>query len=160
MNSGEGGVLLTSDDEIMGQAICSAGCYEDYMLKHKEQCPPLEMMMKYRMECINFSMRMTNLQGGILLPQVAVLDERRATLNRNYALLSGLLSKHPLITVPTQLEEVTPVYDSIQFMVKGVSTAELRRFVANVKEMGKIKLGVFGFMENARNYRTWKFMKK
>lgn len=70
MNSGEGGFLLTDSDEVMGQAIICAGCYEEYMLKHKEMCPPMELMAKYRLECVNYSLRMTNLQGAILLPQV------------------------------------------------------------------------------------------
>eukprot|EP00941_MAST-03F_sp_MAST-3F-sp1_P001000 g1000.t1 len=158
MNSGEGGILLTNDDEIMGKAICSAGCYEDYMLKHKEFCPPMELMLKYRMECINFSLRMTNLQGAILLPQVAVLDERRAKLNENYAFLKKMLEEDARITVPSQLEEVTPVYDSIQFVVEGMSQEELRVYVKKVKDLGGFKLGIFGFMENARNWRTWKFL--
>jgi len=158
MNSGEGGALLTNSDQIMGRAICSAGCYEDYMLKHKEFCPPLELMMRYRMECINYSVRMTNLQGAILLPQVGVLDERRKKLNENYAYLSKLLSAHPQITVPGQLETVLPVYDSIQFMISGVTKDQLREYVAKVKLTGGFKLGVFGFLENARNYRTWKFL--
>ena len=160
MNAGEGGVLLTSDDEIMGKAICSAGCYEDYMLKHKEQCPPMKLMNVYRMSEINYSMRMTNLQGAILLPQVALLDERRTRLNANYEVISSLIAEHPRIVVPTQFAEVTPVYDSIQWTVKGLSEKQLRAYVSRVPEMGgPKKVGVFGFMENARNYQTWKFLK-
>jgi len=47
MNSGEGGFLLTSEEEVMGQAIVCAGCYEEYMRKHKEMCPAMELMARY-----------------------------------------------------------------------------------------------------------------
>jgi dTDP-4-amino-4,6-dideoxygalactose transaminase len=157
MNSGEGGFLLTNNDDVMARAIISAGCYEEYFLKHKDLSPPRDLMMKYRTECVNYSMRMTNLQGAILLPQISVLNERRGILNRNYYKLVAMLSTHPKIHVPPQLEDVTPVYDSLQFMVKGLSEEKLREMTAHVKKLG-CKLGVFGFMENARNYRTWGFI--
>jgi dTDP-4-amino-4,6-dideoxygalactose transaminase len=158
MNSGEGGFLLTNDDHVMAKAICSAGSYEEYFLKHKELSPPRELMLEYRMTCVNYSMRMTNLQGAILLPQVALLNDRREILNRNYEQLVSLLSSHPKIHVPPQLPEVTPVYDSLQFTVEGMDETQLRDLVMQVKAVSGIKLGVFGFRENARNYRTWKFI--
>merc|ERR1712019_220425 len=125
MNSGEGGFLCTDDDHIMAKSIISAGSYEELFLKHCELCPPKELMLEYRMTRVNYSIRMTNLQGAILFPQVAEIDVRREKHNAIYEKLVQRLEKHPRITVPGQLSEVTPVYDSIQFVVSGMQPAEV-----------------------------------
>merc|ERR1712039_366299 len=158
MNSGEGGFLCTNDDDIMAKAIISAGSYEELFLKHCELCPPKELMIKYRMTRVNYSIRMTNLQGALLLPQVAEINTRRDKHNAIYEKLARRLEEHPRISVPTQLPEVTPVYDSIQFVVSGMQPADAPAFQKNVKALGKMKLEAFGLVENARNWRTWKFI--
>jgi len=158
MNSGEGGFICTNDDDIMAKAIISAGSYEELFLKHCDLCPPKELMIKYRMTRVNYSIRMTNLQGALLLPQVAEINTRRDKHNAIYETLVRRLEEHPRITVPTQLPEVTPVYDSIQFVVSGMQPADAPAFQKNVKALGKMKLEAFGLVENARNWHTWKFI--
>lgn len=158
MNSGEGGFLVTDEPEIMGKAICHAGSYEEYMLKHKEMCPAMELMVVYRETCINYSMRMTNLQGAILLPQVAVLDERRDSLNAAYEILTEKLNRDPRLHVPPQHAKVTPVYDSLQFHVRDATEEQITSILKYVKNTHKLKLAVFGAPTNARNWRTWKFI--
>jgi len=160
MNSGEGGFLCTNDDETMAKAIISAGCYEELFLKHCDLCPPKELLLKYRMTCVNYSIRMTNLQGALLLPQVSQIDVRREKHNTVYAVLSKRLEEHPRITVPSQLPEVTPVLDSIQFTVAGLQPEQVRAFQKRVKELGGFKLEAFGLLENARNWRTWRFLEE
>jgi len=158
INSGEGGFLLTNDDEIMARAICSAGCYEDYMLKHRDMMPDIDLMNRVKMECCNYSLRMTNLQGAIILPQVPLINPRREIFNKNYEELVTALSSHPRISLPSAIEHVTPLYDSLQFRVPDLSNDGMHALVKECKKEG-LKLGVFGFMDNARNYKTWKFIK-
>jgi len=158
MNSGEGGFLCTDDDDIMAKAIISAGSYEELFLKHCDLCPPRELMIKYRMTRVNYSIRMTNLQGALLFPQVAQIDVRREKHNAIYEKLVQRLEEHPRITVPPQLPEVTPVYDSIQFVVSDLQPAQVSEFQKRLKEFGKMKFEAFGVIENARNWRTWKFI--
>jgi len=158
MNSGEGGFLCTDDDHIMAKAIISAGSYEELFLKHCELCPPRELMLEYRMTRVNYSIRMTNLQGALLYPQVAQIDVRREKHNAIYEKLAKLLAEHSRIVVPPQLPEVTPVFDSIQFNVSGMTPVQVRAFQKRVKELGGFKLEAFGLLENARNWRTWKFL--
>jgi len=158
MNSGEGGFLCTNDDHIMAKSIISAGSYEELFLKHCELCPPKELMLEYRMTRVNYSIRMTNLQGAILLPQVAEIDVRREKHNSIYEKLAKKLEEHKRIVVPPQLDEVTPVYDSIQFTVVGLTPIQIRAFQKRVKDLGGFKLEAFGLLENARNWRTWKFL--
>jgi len=157
MNSGEGGFLCTDDDHIMAKAIISAGCYEELFLKHCDQMPPKELMMKYRMSRVNYSIRMTNLTGALLLPQVAQIDVRREKHNAIYEKLAKKLEGHNRIVVPPQLPEVTPVYDSIQFTIAGLHSKQVRSMQKRAKDLG-LKLEAFGLLENARNYKTWKFL--
>lgn len=158
MNSGEGGFLCTNDDDTMAKAIISAGSYEELFLKHCELCPPRELLIKYRTTRVNYSIRMTNLQGALLLPQVSEIDVRREKHNAIYAILSKRLEENPRITVPSQLPEVTPVYDSIQFTVVGLQSDQIRVFQRRIKELGGFKLEAFGLLENARNWHTWRFL--
>jgi len=157
MNSGEGGFLMTNEDTIMGKAICHAGSYEEYMLKHQDLCPPMDLMIKYRVECVNYSVRMTNLQGAILLPQVALMDERRENHNTAYYKLKDRMNEHPRLSVPDQHPQVTPVYDSLQFRVLDVDAEGLRIFAKHVGKAG-LKVSCFGWTENARNWKTWEFI--
>merc|ERR1711953_594663 len=158
MNAGEGGFLCTSDDDIMAKAIISAGSYEELFLKHCDLCPPRELMIKYRMTRVNYSIRMTNLQGALLFPQVAEINVRREKHNDIYEKLARGLEKHSRITVPPQLPEVTPVYDSIQFVVSDMQPGQVPEFQKRLKEIGGKKFEAFGQLENARNWHTWKFI--
>jgi len=158
MNSGEGGFLCTDDDHIMAKAIISAGSYEELYLKHCELSPPADLMKQYRMTEINFSLRMNNIQGAILLPQVAQIDIRRELHNAIYEKITTKLAEHPRITLPTMEPEVTPVYDSLQFSITDVSKEQILQISKRVKELAGFKLDLFGLVENARNWRTWRFL--
>jgi len=158
MNSGEGGFLCTDDDDIMAKAIISAGSYEELFLKHCDLSPPKELMITYRMTRVNYSIRMTNLQGALLFPQVAQIDIRPDKHNTIYEELVRRLEEHPCITVPPQQPEVTPVYDSIQFVISDMQPAQVFEFQKRFKEIGGKKVEAFGLVENARNWRTWKFI--
>merc|ERR1712070_651350 len=117
----------------MAKGIISAGSYEELFLKHCDLCPPKELLLEYRMTRVNYSIRMTNLQGALLLPQVSQIDLRREKHNAVYAVLSKRLEEHPQITVPAQLPEVTPVYYSIQSTVAGLKPEQVRAFQKRVK---------------------------
>jgi len=158
MNSGEGGFICTDDDHIMAKAIIHAGSYEELFMKHCELMPPRELMVQYRMSRVNYSIRMTNLQGAILFPQVGQIDERREKHNAIYDALAKRLQTHPLIDIPLQLPEVTPVYDSIQFNLVGARPEQLRAFQKRIKDIAGLKIEVFSFVENARNWHTWTFI--
>lgn len=122
MNSGEGGFLCTQSDDVMAKAIICAGSYEQLFEKHCEMSPPEELMRKYRKTQVNCSLRMTNLQGAILYPQVAKIDTRRETHNKIYHELTTALAKNKRVYVPAQPQQVTPLYDSLQFAVDLSST--------------------------------------
>eukprot|EP01084_Bolivina_argentea_P294226 506210_1 len=163
MNSGEGGFILTNDDNIQAKAIIMSGCYEQYYLRHNEMMPSEHIIQKYIFNYANYSLRMTNLQGAILLPQIAELDERRTILNKNYKIFCDRLrveckKQNIEMVIPEQLRQVTPVYDSIQFVVKGIGIKNVYGAINLMKSKYNLKVGVFGHPQNARNPKTWQFL--
>lgn len=80
INSGEGGLLVTDDDDIAAQVILMSGCYMMYD-QHVVR-PPAEVFERWRYTTPNFSMRMSNLAAALLRPQLALLPERRLRWRR------------------------------------------------------------------------------
>ena len=160
INAGEGGFLLTDDDDVMARSIIHAGAYEMLMKKHHEMCPPMELMLEYRFKLPNYSVRMTNLQGAVILPQIALIESRRDDHNKSYERLAALINKHESgrLFAPPQLSDVTPVYDSLQMRVKGLNESGMRAFAKALGEHGVGGVAAFGWAENARNYKTWQFI--
>jgi len=65
MNSGEGGLLTTNDDNLMAKSIVLSG---SYMLYERHQAgPPLDAFNEIRLQTPNCSGRMDNLRAAILL---------------------------------------------------------------------------------------------
>jgi len=72
MNSGEGGLLTTDDDDIMARAIIYSGSYMLYA-RHGA-APDLECFNDIRLDTPNYSGRMDNLRATILLAQMPELE--------------------------------------------------------------------------------------
>ena len=66
INSGEGGLLSTDDDDVAARAILSSGSY----MLYPQHCnaPPLSVFEKYKYITPNLSMRMSNLVACVLRP--------------------------------------------------------------------------------------------
>lgn len=156
INSGEGGFLITNNEDIMAKAIISTGCYEELFKKHNELCPDINLMYKYRMNRVNYSIRMTNLQGAIILPQIYDINNRRQIFNQIYQQLCSELNI-PEIFIPKHLVNVLPVCDSFQFKILGINTKQLH-IIINKMNLYNYKIDVFSFIDNARNWKTWKFI--
>ena len=63
INSGEGGLLVTDDDDVAAQAILMSGCYmmyDQHLLR-----PPPEVFERWKYVTPNFSMRMSNLAASL-----------------------------------------------------------------------------------------------
>ena len=119
-------------------------------------CLPMDLTIKYRVECVNYNVRMTKLQGAILLPQIALMDERKDNHNTAYYKLKDKMNEHPRLSMPGQHPQVTPVYDSLQFRVLDLDAEGLKNFAKHVGKAGlNSKVSCFGWTENARNWKTW-----
>lgn len=113
INSGEGGLLVTDDDDICAKAILYSG---SYMIYGQHLCrPPMEVFDRWKHQIPNFSMRMSNAAAAMLRPQLAELPRRARTWNRLYTQLQELLSALPHMHVPDRDPREEYVASSIQF---------------------------------------------
>lgn len=158
LNSGEGGFLLTNDEELAAKMILYAGAYEKLYQKHSTR-PADEYFERLKLETPNYSMRMDAARAAMILPQIYTLDERIAVYNRRYEVVKADMNKIPHLTVPDQLDQVSPVYDSVQFNIRGISEQQLDAFVAGCAARG-VPVEVFGAKTNARYFRNWKYTEK
>jgi dTDP-4-amino-4,6-dideoxygalactose transaminase len=82
LNSGEGGFLLTNDDDVGAKAAVYAGAYESLHSKHTT-VPPAKVFTDADMsnELPNYSLRMHAVTAAIIRPQINTIDERREQYN-------------------------------------------------------------------------------
>ena len=82
LNSGEGGLLITDDADVMARAILLSG---SYMLFEKHTAGPgAEAFQRERYEMPNMSGRMDNLRAAILRPQLRNLRAQCEAWNDRY----------------------------------------------------------------------------
>lgn len=160
INSGEGGLLITDDDEIAAKAILYSG---SYMLYEQHQCaPPEEVFDRLKKFIPNFSMRMSNLVACILRPQLRQMTERGAQWNRLYRMLAERLDAVDGIRVPDREQDEAFVASSIQFHVAGLSTAGIQQLVDNCTGRG-VAIKWFGRDEPlgyTSQYHHWQYLPK
>ncbi|MCF8211326.1 MAG: DegT/DnrJ/EryC1/StrS aminotransferase family protein [Rhodoferax sp.] len=113
INSGEGGLLVTDDEDVAAQAILMSGCYmmyDQHLLK-----PSTAVFERWKYVTPNFSMRMSNLAAALLRPQIGMLAERGRRWNHIYATLERELTKAERVSIPARDAKEEFVASSIQF---------------------------------------------
>lgn len=115
INSGEGGLLVTDDAEVMARATMLSG---SYMLFERHLAgASKDVFDDIRFETPNCSGRMDNLRAAILRPQIADLDRQCERWNALYWRLDEGLAGTPGLSRPTRPEEEGFVASSYQFRV-------------------------------------------
>lgn len=133
INSGEGGLLVTDDDDIAAQVILMSGCYMMYD-QHVVR-PPAEVFERWPYTTPNFSMRMSNLAAALLRPQLALLPERRLRWRRIYDDLAQAFAGVPRVSLPVRDAREDFVPSSIQFSLD-LSPAQIEHFLAECAARG------------------------
>ena len=113
INSGEGGLLVTDDEDVAAQAILMSGCYmmyDQHLLK-----PSSDVFERWKYVTPNFSMRMSNLAAALLRPQIGQLKDRGRRWNHIYATLERELTKAELVSIPVRDAREEFIASSIQF---------------------------------------------
>ena len=157
MNSGEGGLLVTDDEDIIARAILHSGSYMLYD-KHTSR-PSLEVFEKHKLLTPNYSCRMDNLRAALLRPQLAELDLRCQRWNERYRVLEERLSRIPGLFCPARDSREGYVASSIQFSLLHADTNRTRRFLAANEERG-VHLKWFGNIEPVgftSAYQSWRY---
>ena len=116
LNAGEGGLLVTDDDEVAARAILMSGSYMMYAQNGAR--PPLDAFERWRDATPNFSMRMTEVTAALLRPQLVELAQNVERWNERYRCLETALGTIEGITTIRRDPREDYVGSSIQFLVE------------------------------------------
>ena len=160
LNSGEGGLLTSNDEEFMARAIIYSGSYMLY--ERHGAAPSSKVFEEIRLETPNYSGRMDNLRASILRPQLKNLEKNINRWNERYQTVESELKEINGIEVPVRFEEEKYVGSSIQFRIPGISKSDSELFVKKNKELG-VELKWFGNDDPSgftSNHKSWKYVSR
>ncbi|KIC18667.1 DegT/DnrJ/EryC1/StrS family aminotransferase [Leisingera sp. ANG-Vp] len=157
VNSGEGGLLITDDEEIAARAIMMSG---SYMLYGRHLAAPgPEVFERVKYETPNISGRMDNLRAAILRPQLRDLDTQAERWNERYRTVEEGLRGTPGLTVVERPEQEVYVGSSIQFLLLDWSEEAVQEAVRRCAARG-VELKWFGTPEPVAftsRYDSWRY---
>ena len=156
-NSGEGGLLVTDDDEVAARAILMSGSY--MMHGRHIAAPPPEVFERLKYVTPNISGRMDNLRAAILRSQLRDLSARVERWNVLYRIMERKLTDLPQVVVPKRPQDEAFVGSSFQFLLPDLSSDEIVNFVKRCEKRG-IELKWFGEPEPkgfTSRYDSWQF---
>lgn len=157
INSGEGGLLVTDDAEMMAKAIMLSGSY--MLFERHTAAPPAEVFADLKYVTPNVSGRMDNLRAAILRPQLADLSAQVARWNALYRAIEDGLRNTPGLQVIERPAQESIVGSSIQVLLPGISATGIEAVVAGCKARG-VELKWFGAPEPAAftsRYDSWRY---
>lgn len=144
INSGEGGLLVTDDEDLAARAILLSGSYMLYR-QHRAR-PSDEVFERHRYVTPNCSMRMSNLAAAVLRPQLAALEQSNDKWRWIYNQLAGKLNGIDHIRLPERPEKEQFVPSSLQFFLHDLSDQQVERFLeaadahgVHVKWFGRVE---------------------
>ena len=163
VNSGEGGILITDDAELVARAVIMSGAYEHNWKKHKgphgdNTTELADAFGRWQNRLPLYNMRLSNLAAAIVRPQLAEVPRRVRDGRRNHDYVAGLIAASPWIEVPSRMAPEDRAPDSLQFNLTGMTEAEIRAFADAAAARG-VKIQVFGLStDNARAFWNWEFL--
>lgn len=157
INGGEGGLLVTDDDDIAAQVILMSG---SYMLYGQHLLRPSDAVFaRWRYSTPNFSLRMSTLAAALLRPQLALLPQRAQQWNALYAALEQALSGIAHLRLPVRAPKEQFVASSIQFQLD-LDAQALQVFLAACGARG-LHIKWFGVEEPlgfTSNFEHWRYL--
>ena len=159
VNSGEGGILITDDEEVAARAVIMSGAYEHNWKKHDGHNGALTAAFeRWQNRLPLYNMRMNNVSAAIVRAQLGEIDRRVRDGRAGHDRVAERLNASPWLEVPPPLGPELRAPDSIQFNLVGMSDAEIDAFTA-AAEAGGVKVQVFGrSRDNARAFWNWRFI--
>ncbi|NSX54563.1 DegT/DnrJ/EryC1/StrS family aminotransferase [Parasulfitobacter algicola] len=157
MNSGEGGLLISDNPELMAKAIMLSGSY--MMYGRHDAGPPAEVFDQIRFETPNISGRMDNLRAAILRPQLDILMDQAARWNERYCVLEDGLKNTPGLTVIDRPNQEHYVASSFQFLLLDWSPVHIRDVITRCLNRG-VELKWFGADDPVAftsKYDSWRY---
>lgn len=155
LNSGEGGMIVTDDPDLMARAIMMHGSYED---KWKHHDIPSEAMDRVQNNLPMFGLRLNTLSAVLIRAQLEHLDSRVLDGRRNHDHVANRLRAINSVEVPPAYPAEQRAPDSLQFNLLHISDDALDAFVAGANQRG-LHIQVFGRSKNnSRAYWNWGFL--
>ncbi len=155
VNGGEGGILITNDEDIFAQSVIMSGAYEANWVKHQSGA---NTFAKYQNTLPLYNTRMSNLSATVIRPQLSEIARRAADGLKNHDYLAEKLDASPSIAVPACLPAEHRAPDSLQFNLVGFSDEQANDLI-NICTKNGLKLSIFGLhADNARVFWNWKFL--
>ena len=157
INSGEGGLLVSDDDEAMARATMLSG---SYMLYGRHLAgPPAEVFDRIKYDTPNISGRMDNVRAALLRPQLKTLPAHCAQWNQRYRTVeAGLRDVAGLVLIERPAAEGF-VASSFQFRVPNWTDATVYELVKRCADRG-VELKWFGAAEPVgftSRYDSWRY---
>ena len=153
-NGGEGGLLVTDDDDVAAQAILYSGSYMHWP-SHQAR-PGDEVFARWAERIPNFSLRMSNLVAAIVRPQLGdVLADRCRRWNERHGWLAQGLAALPGVRLPQRPAAERYVQSSIQFLLPQHTPERMAAFVAEAARRG-VHVKWFGAPQAAGFTSTWR----
>jgi len=141
INSGEGGLLTTTDPDVIARAILLSGSYMLYD-RHPLR-PELEDFGDIPFETPNYSGRMDNLRAAILRPQLRQLSSSCDRWNALYRHLEENLRANDLLRLIPRPAQERYVGSSFQFFIPSFNETQMAQFVSSCDARG-VSLKWFG----------------
>ncbi len=160
VNSGEGGIVISDDADLIARAVIMSGAYEHNWAKHMTGADPaLEVAFaRWQNRLPLYNMRMSNLTAAIVRPQIAEIPRRVRQGRANHDHVAAQLDASPWLEVPARLGPEERAPDSIQFNLVGMDEDDARAFARAAAERG-VSVQVFGLSaDNARAFWNWRFL--
>ena len=158
LNSGEGGLLTTDDDDVIARAIIYSGSY--MLFERNGTLPPAEVFDDIKLDTPNYSGRMDNLRAAILRAQLPLLEENCRRWNARYRALEDRLATNQQIQLPHRPAQESYVGSSLQFRVEAFTPDQVGRFIDGCGARG-VELKWFGGAEPhgfTSRYDSWRYI--
>lgn len=163
VNSGEGGIMVSDDADLIARAVIMSGAYEHNWKKHKapegDNTGALaEAFARWQNKLPLYNLRLSNLSAAIIRPQLDEVPRRVRDGRANHDYVAGLLNATAWLQVPDKLAPEERAPDSIQFNLGGMDNDQILAFQEAANARG-VKVQVFGqSTDNARAFWNWQFV--
>ncbi|MBV7379090.1 DegT/DnrJ/EryC1/StrS family aminotransferase [Maritimibacter dapengensis] len=157
MNSGEGGLLITDDEEYAARAIMLSGSYMLY--ERHRAAPGSDVFERVKYDTPNISGRMDNLRAAILRPQLRDLDAQCERWNARYRVVETGLRNTPGLTVIERPDAEDYVMSSFQFLLLDWPDGKIEEVVVRCAKRG-VELKWFGAADPVgftSRYDSWRY---
>lgn len=157
MNSGEGGLLITDDEELAARAVMLSGSYMLY--ERHLAAPGPEVFERVKYETPNISGRMDHLRAALLRPQLRALPGQVARWNERYRAVEQGLRDTPGLALIERPEAEIYVGSSFQFLLPGWSATAVQNVIRRCAARG-VELKWFGAAEPkgfTSRYDSWRY---